>query len=178
MAEPSRAVGEPVGEAIEVADHVALVGDLMRLRQVAQRHRLAVDRPPVKGAEHQVEDVVGAVLGGRQEEEGVLAGRELGSAPDLEAEPLGIDATRHPHHQGAARDVALEHPVHLDQVVGRRRSVDHGGRVHSEDLDVEHGRGLIGERAVGHHHVGGGPDRTGGEHEREREERQDEGAER
>lgn len=156
------AVGDPAGEPVEVADGVPPLGrrargaDLVRLREVAQGEGDAVDRPLVKGAEHQVQDAVGAVRSGEQEEDRLLAGGELRRAPDLEPQPgRRIDPARHAHHDGAAGDVPLEHPLDLDEVVGGDRAGERR-RAGADDAGLHHHRRLVAQGGVGHLLVRGG----------------------
>src|ERR1044072_2702293 len=103
---------DPAGEALEVAQRVALgraaAGELhgVRFGEVAQGHALAGDDAAVERAEHQVEDAVGAVVGGAHEEQRALVLRELGRAEDLEAQAgRGVETARPAPDADAARHV-------------------------------------------------------------------------
>jgi hypothetical protein len=137
---------EPRPGALRLAGHRHLRG----LAQIAHQRPLAIDHRVVEGAEHQVEDPIGAVVAGDQEQHRPLAGMKRRGAPDLHADAVRTGTAGDADDQVAARDVPLEHPLDLDQVVGGG-GVD-GGAVDRQHAGLDDRRRLVGEVFVGNHH--------------------------
>ena len=120
------AVGNPIGEAIEIAHLAGLVGERLgvvqdvHLGQVAIGHAVAVHARLAEGAEHQVEDAVAAVGVAPEKEQGALTVDEAGRPPDLELHAVRGAPAGDAHENAALADFALEHALDGHQIVGHR----------------------------------------------------------
>ncbi len=100
-------VGDPVGEAVEVAQLAGLararlgVVEDVDFGEVAIGHGVAVDARLAEGAEHQVEDAVGAVGVATEEEQGALTLDEGRRPPDLELHAVGGAPAGDAHQEAA-----------------------------------------------------------------------------